>query len=104
MKRMRDELVNPIGAINTPYPFGALRVDLAVIHFLEGLALHHIGSYLTNQNNHRGRVLVGRMNSNESISSPRPAGDHHDPRFAGQLSIGLCHIRSATLLPAGDKT
>ena len=54
MKGVRDKLVNPIGAINTPYPFGTLGVNLAVIHFLEGLALHHIGSHLTNQNDHRG--------------------------------------------------
>ena len=100
---MRDELVNPIGAINTPHPFGALGVDLAVIHLLKGLALHHIGSYLTNQDNHRGGVLIGGMNSNECIGCAWPARHHDHPGFTGQLGIGLCHIGSPTLLPAGNK-
>ncbi|CFM02052.1 Uncharacterised protein [Bordetella pertussis] len=98
----RDEFGNPLGAVDLRDPLGHLAEHAAVVDFLERLALHEVVADLADEQNHRGRVLVGRMHADAGVGGAGAAGDEADPRLAGQLAIGLGHVGRAAFLAADN--
>ena len=84
-------------------PFRQRSKKCGVIHFLKGLAAHHIGTNLADKQDHRQRILHRGMDANRGIGRPGTSGDETQARLARQLAPGCRHIGRATFLPAKDQ-
>ena len=94
----RDVLRQAFGIVYLRYPLCHLAVHSAVIDLLERFAIHHVPANLPDEQNHRGRVLVGDMNSGSGIGGSGAARDHTHPRLAGELAVGFRHHGGAPFL------
>ena len=81
-------------------PFRQRSEKGSVIHLLKGLAAHHICSDLTDEQDHRNRILHGGVNADRCIGCPWPARNETQAGLARQLAPGRRHIGSPALLPA----
>ena len=75
----------------------------AVVDLLERLAFLLIRGDLADEQDQRRRVLERRMHADRGVGRARPAGDEADPGTAGQLAVGLGHVRGSRLVAAGDQ-
>jgi hypothetical protein len=55
---------------------------------------------LADEQDHRRRVLERGVHADRGVRGARAAGDDRDPRPAGELSVGVGHVRRAGLVPA----
>ena len=91
MKGARQNLGDPRRIINLSGPFGGLSKNRAVVHFLKRFALAHAAFDLSDKDNHRGRVLLGDVNTCQRIGGTRPARDHANTRGTREFAIGVGH-------------
>jgi hypothetical protein len=99
----RDVFRDAVGAVDLRHPLGHLAVHAAVVDFLEGFAVHEVGADLADEQDHRRRILVGRVHADRGIGRARAAGDEADAGLAGQLAVGIGHERRAALLAVDDE-
>ena len=102
-KRMSDVLGNALDAIDLRGPFSDAAVHPSIVDFLERFAIGHIASDLADQRDHRRRVLARRVDAHRGIGGTGTPRHQCDPRTAGELAVGVRHVRGAALLPADDK-
>ena len=102
MKRLTDHFRNTFGALDLADPLAQGAVELAIIDFLERLAIFLIARYLTDENHHRCRILHRGMHADRAIAGARRTGHHGDARLAGELAVRLCHISGPAFLAARD--
>ena len=103
VERARHELRDPVGIVDLRHPLRHRPEHVAVVDLLECLAPHHLAGHLADQKNQGRRVLIGGVHSARGVRRPRAASDHADPRPAGELSVGVGHVRGADLVAAGDE-
>ena len=99
MKRMLHELGNAVGAVDRRDPLGHLPEHAPVVDLLEGFAFDEIGADLSDEQDHRRRILEGGVQADRGVGGARPAGRKTDSGLAGQFAPGLGHIRRAAFLP-----
>ena len=92
----------PAGILDLVHPFGQGREHLAEVHFLEGLAPEVGAVHLSDEQDHRGRILKSGMDPDAGVAGPRAPGHQADARPAGHLGVGLGHVGGAVLVTAGD--
>ena len=67
MKGARQNLGDPRRIVNLGGPFGGLSKDRAVVHFLKRFTFAHAAFDLSDKDNHRGRVLLGDVDTGQGI-------------------------------------
>ena len=72
----------------------------AIVHLLEGASPHHRTLDLADEQDHRGRVVLGDVKPMRGVGRAGPAGDEADSRPSGEPPLGQRHDRRARLLPA----
>jgi len=97
---MRDVLRNAIRVLDLRRPLDDTAEHGPIVDFLEGLSITEVGSDLTDEEDHRGRILNCGVDADAGIRGPRAAGDHRDARPAGELAVGLGHVRRAAFMAA----
>ncbi len=100
MKGARHDFRNARGIVNLGRPFRHGAEHRAIIEFLKGFALAHIARHLTDENDHRRRILTRDVNARRCIGGARTARDKADARPARRLADGFRHHRRPALLPA----
>src|SRR5262249_6709561 len=70
---------------------------------LERLPIGEASRHLADQEDDRRRVLRGGVDADRSVGRARAAGDQRDAGAAGELAVGVGHVRGATLVPADDE-
>ncbi len=102
--RMRQVFGNALRAIDLRNPLGYAAVHLAIVDFLERFAVDHVAADLADEDDHRRGILSGCVNADGRIRRARAAGHKRKSGAAGELAMGLRHVRGATLLPANDES
>lgn len=102
LKRAIDIFGNAINAIDFGNPFGQRAKHGAIVHLLKSLAVPLITGHLTNEKDHRGRVLKRDMHPRRGIGCPRTARHKGHTRLAIEFPTGLCHHGCATFLTRDD--
>jgi hypothetical protein len=92
-----------LGAVDLCHPLGHLAVHAAIVDFLECLAVDEVVADLADEQDHRRRILVGRVHADRGIGRARAAGDETDAGAAGELAIGFGHERGAAFLAVDDE-
>ena len=100
---MRDVLGYSLRAVDLRCPLRDVTVHLAVIDLLERLAVDHVGADLADQQDQRRGILRRRMDADGGVGRAGPARHEGDAGAAGELAVGLGHVRRAALLPADDE-
>ena len=95
-----EDFRNPGRVIDLGGPLGRLSEDCAVVHFLEGLAIAHAAFNLPDENDQRGRILLGDVDSGQCVGGAGPPGHHANPGLAGELAQCVCHHGSTPFLAA----
>jgi len=103
VERTRDELRDPVGAVDLRHPLRHRLEHVAVIDLLERLPPHHVAADLADQEDERCRVLVGGVDPTRGMRRAGPARDHADPGPPGELAVGIGHVGGADLVAAGDE-
>ena len=99
----RDELGDPVGIVDLLDPLRHRAEHVAVVDLLERLPPHHVAADLADQEDQRRRVLEGGVDAAGGVRRAGAAGDHADARPAGELAVGVGHVRGADLVAAGDE-
>ena len=106
-KARADVLGQAVGVVHLADPLGhaqrAGAEHLAVVEFLERLAVALVAGHLADEQDHRRGVLEGGVHADAGIGRARPAGDEADARSAAQLALCFGHEGRAALLAAGDE-
>ena len=76
---------------------------LAVVEFLEGLAVALVAGHLADEQDHRRGVLERGVQADAGVGGARAARDEADARPAAELALRLGHERRAAFLAAGDE-
>ena len=100
MEGARNQFGDAFDLVDLGDPLGLRAEHGAVIHFLEGLALAHPALDLADEQDHRGRVLLGDVHAGQRVGRAGAAGHHADAGFAGQLAVGVGHHGRAAFLAA----
>ena len=103
VERTRDELGDPVGAVDLRHPLRHRAEHVAVVDLLERLAPHHLARDLADQEDQRRRVLERGVDAAGRVRRSGASRDHADPRAAGQLAVGVGHVGGADLVAAGDE-
>ncbi len=103
MERARDELGDPVGVVDLLDPLRHRAEHVAVVDLLERLPAHHVAADLADQEDQRRRVLEGGVDAAGGVRRAGAARDHADARPAGELAVGVGHVRRADLVTAGDE-
>ncbi len=99
----RDELGDPVGAVDLRHPLRHRAEHVAVVDLLERLAPHHLAADLADQEDQRRRVLERGVDAARGVRRPGAARHHADTRAAGELAVGVGHVGGADLVAAGDE-
>ena len=75
-----------------------------IVELLEGLTSGRGARHLADQQDHRRRVLGGGVDPDAGVRGPRSAGDQADPGAAGELPVGLGHVRGPRLVAGDDQS
>ena len=94
---------NALGAVDLRRPFGDAAEHPPVVDFLKGLAIDKIAADLSDEHDHRRRILRRRMNADRGVRRARAARDERNAGPPGQLAERLRHVRRAAFLPADDE-
>ena len=96
-----------VGVLHLAHPLGhaqrAGAEHLAVVDFLEGLAVALVAGHLADEQDHRRRVLERGVQPDAGIGGAGPARDEADARAAAELALRLGHEGGAAFLPAADE-
>src|SRR6266850_201588 len=103
MESTAHVLRDALDAVDLRHPLGHLAVHAPVVDFLERLALGELVGDLADEHHHRRGILKSRMHADRAVSGPRPSRHEQHARLAGQLAVGLGHVRSAAFLAADDE-
>ena len=103
LKRLVQQLGHALGHVDLRHPFGERRVHLAEIDFLKRLAVDLVARDLTDQHDHRRRILVRGMDADRGVARAGAARHEQHAGLAGQFAVGLGHEGRAALLPAGHE-
>ena len=76
---------------------------LAVVDFLERLAIALLARDLADEQDHRRRVLERGVHADARVGRARAAGDEADAGAPAQLALRVGHERGAAFLPACDE-
>ena len=97
-----------VSALNFCHPLGQAQragaEHLAVVDFLEGLAVTLVAGHLADEQHHRRAVLERRVHANAGVGGTGPAGHKTHPWAAREFALGLGHEGCTALLAAGDET
>jgi hypothetical protein len=96
-------LRQPVGPVGLEHPLREAAEHPLVIDLLEGLASAQAARHLADEQDHRRRVLRGRVDADRGVRRPGPPRDEADARTPRQLPVGLGHVRRARLVPADDE-
>ncbi|SIH07208.1 Uncharacterised protein [Mycobacteroides abscessus subsp. abscessus] len=72
------------------------------VELLERLTPARGGGDEADEDDERGRILVGGVDGGHDVRRPRPAGDHGDAGDPGHPPLGHGHVAGTALLPAHD--
>ncbi len=100
MERPRHDLRNSTSVVDLGHPLGQITEHGPVIYFLERLSFTHASLDLTDEEDHRGRILASDVNARRGVGRSRATGDKADARLSGEFAVGFCHHGRATLLTA----
>ena len=75
----------------------------AIVHLLEGAPPDHRPLDLADEQDHRGRVVLGDVKPVRGVGRARAAGDEADSRPSGEAPLRQRHDRGASLLAAHRK-
>jgi len=103
LERTCDVLGNAIDSIDLRDPFRHRPEHAAVVDLLERFAIDEIGAHLTDENDHRHRVLECRVHADRGVGRAGTARDHHHAGSAGELCVCVGHVGRAAFLPADDE-
>ena len=103
VERAGDELGDPVGIVDLLHPLRHRAEHVAVVDLLERLAAHHLAADLPDQEDQRGRVLERGVDAAGGVRGAGAAGDHADPRPAGELAVCVGHVRGTDLVAARDE-
>ena len=73
------------------------------VELLEGLPTAVGGGDEADEDDERGRVLVGGVDGGHDVRGTGTAGDHRDPRHPGHPPLGHGHVPGPALLAADDR-
>jgi hypothetical protein len=79
-------------------PFRHLAEHAAVVELLERLAPAMPARHLPDEQDQRRRVLVGGMDADRGVGGAGRTGDEADAGAAGELAVGVGHVRGARLV------
>lgn len=96
-------LGDALSIIDLRDPLGHLGKHPAIIDFLEGLAVQVLACDLSDQQDHRSRVLHGDMQTATGVGGTGTAGYETDAGFTREFAFGLSHVSSTTLVAAHDQ-
>ena len=99
----RDDLGQARGVVDLRRPLRDRAVHRAVVELLEALAPDRLARDLPDEQQHRRRVLEGGVHAVGGVRRSRPARDQADARAAGELAVGLGHVRRAALVARDDQ-
>ena len=104
-KRVRacDVVRYPLRALDLPRGLRDPAEDLRVVELLPRLAASERARHLADEQEHRRRVLAGRVHSDRRLRRARAARDQADPRSSRELAVRLGGVRGTLLVPARDE-
>ena len=76
---------------------------LAVVQFLEGLAVALVAGHLADEQHQRRRVLEGGVDPDRRVAGAGSAGDEGHSGLAGELRVGIGHEGRAGLVAVDDQ-
>ncbi len=91
------------GIVDPRRPFGDRPEEGREVDFLEALAVLVGAVEVADEQDHRGRILEGDMDSGGGVGRAGAAGDEGDARAAGHLAVGIGHVGDSAFLPADGK-
>ena len=95
-----DIFGDPAGVVDPGGPFGDRAEKGREVDFLEAFAVLVAAVEVADEQDHRGRILEGDVDSGGGVGGARAAGDEGDAGAAGQLAVGLGHVGDAAFLAA----
>ena len=102
-ERARHVLRDAVGVVHLRRPLRHRAEDGRVVELLERFATEMFSRYLADKEDHRRRVLVGRVHAGRRVCRARAARDEADAGPPRQLAVRLSHVRRGRLVPAGDE-
>ena len=103
MKSPADDLRQTLSAIDLHHPLCHRRKHVWKILVLQkGVALRFKLPSLSDDHNHRGRILEGSMDSQAGIGGAGTSSHKTDPRHTGQLTGCFGHYRHTRFVTATD--
>lgn len=99
----RHVLGDALDAVDLRGPLGDRPEHLAVVDLLEALAVHRVARDLADEQDHRRGVLEGGVHADRGMAGAGTARHHRDARPAGELAVGLRHVRGARLVARIDQ-
>ena len=90
-----DVLRDPVGAVDLRDPLRHRAEHPPVVDLLEGLALLLVGGDLADEQDQRRRVLERGVHADRRVRRAGAARDDRDARPAGELPVGVGHVRGA---------
>ena len=102
-ERPRHVLRDAIGAVDLRDPLRQRAEHPPEVDLLERLALLLVGGDLADEQDQRRRVLERGVHADRRLRRPGPARDDGDARPAGELPVGVGHVRGAGLVAARDQ-
>ncbi len=100
---MRDVFGNALGAIDLRRPLRDAAEHAPVIDLLERLAVDEIAADLSDEQDHRRRILRRGVDADAGVRGAGTARDERDAGPAGELAVRLRHVGRAAFLPAHDE-
>ena len=104
MERVRDELRERGCALRLDDQLRDLAEHAPVVELLKRLATAVAARHLADEQDERGRVLVGGVDADRGMRRARCARHEADARPAGQLAVRVCHVGRARLVARDDET
>ncbi len=96
-------LGDAVGAVDLRDPLRHRPEHVPEVDLLERLALDLVGGHLADEQNQRRRVLERGVHADRRVRRARAARDDGDARPAGELAVGVGHVRRAGLVTARDQ-
>ena len=102
-ERSRDVLGDAVRAVDLRDPLRHRPEHPPVVDLLERLALLLVRRDLADEQDQRRRVLERGVHADRRVRRTRPARDDGDARAAGELPVGVGHVRGAGFVAARDQ-
>ena len=102
-KCSRRQLRDAGRVVDLHHPLGHLAVHSAEVELLERPAPKKGARDLSDEEDHRRRVLIGRVHADARVGRARTARNETDARPASEFAVGFGHVGGAAFLPAHDE-